>query len=195
MCGIFQARILGWFAVSSSRGSSLTQGSNQVSRTGRRILLHLSHHVDGWILTLWCLEFVPSSYLCNFTFNDTCCGRFDCRMGGWTDWAYYTMSEFKEEGILFIAPLYHNLISFLPWKHARILHWWHLTGKTYVEFSFVGRLADQLCLSQSNTNSWLKMPVKQIPRCPEEGALIFDWVQLGGAQFGICRTPFKPSRF
>ena len=75
--GIFQARILEWFAVSSS---SLTQGSNQVSCIGRRILYHLSHHMDRWILTLWCLEFAPSSYLCNFTFNDTCYGRFDCRM-------------------------------------------------------------------------------------------------------------------
>lgn len=40
------------------------------------------HYVDS-ILTLWCLELShPSSYLHNFTLNDTCYGRLDCCMEG-----------------------------------------------------------------------------------------------------------------
>ena len=41
--GILQARILGWVAISSSRGSSLTQGSNLGLLHCRQILYHLSH--------------------------------------------------------------------------------------------------------------------------------------------------------
>ena len=80
--GIFQARYWSSLPFPPLGESSLTQGSNQVSCIGRRILYHLSHHMDRWILTLWCLKFVPSSYLCNFTFNDTCYESFDCRMEG-----------------------------------------------------------------------------------------------------------------
>ena len=41
---IFQARILEWVAVSSSRGSSWSRDRNQVSHTaGRQTLYHLSH--------------------------------------------------------------------------------------------------------------------------------------------------------
>lgn len=66
------------------------------------------------ILALWCLEFVHLSS-CTYSFTlavsskDTCHERLDCCM---EHWPYYTMSELKEKGILFIALLYHQLISF-----------------------------------------------------------------------------------
>ena len=40
VCGIFQARILEWVAMPSSRGSSWPRDRNQVSCTGRWILYH-----------------------------------------------------------------------------------------------------------------------------------------------------------
>ena len=44
--GILQARILEWVAVSFSRGSSPTQGSNPGLPHCRQILYHLSHQVS-----------------------------------------------------------------------------------------------------------------------------------------------------
>ena len=41
--GIFQARVLGWVAISFSRGSSPTQGSNLGLLYCRQTLYHLSH--------------------------------------------------------------------------------------------------------------------------------------------------------
>ena len=40
VCGILQEGILEWVAMSFSRAVFLTQGSNQVSCIGRRILSH-----------------------------------------------------------------------------------------------------------------------------------------------------------
>ena len=42
--GIFQARVLEWVAISFSRGSFLTQGSNLGLLHCRQMLYHLSHH-------------------------------------------------------------------------------------------------------------------------------------------------------
>ena len=43
VCGISQARILEWVAISFSRGIFLTQGSNLGVLYYRQILYHLSH--------------------------------------------------------------------------------------------------------------------------------------------------------
>ena len=48
--GILQARILEWVAMPSSRGIFPTQGSNPCLRHCRRILYHLSHQGNPWIL-------------------------------------------------------------------------------------------------------------------------------------------------
>ena len=45
--GIFQARILEWFAISFSRGSSQPRDQTCVSCTGRRILYHSATHLKG----------------------------------------------------------------------------------------------------------------------------------------------------
>ena len=44
--GIFQARILEWVAISSSKGSSQPRDQSCISRTGRQILYH-KHHLDS----------------------------------------------------------------------------------------------------------------------------------------------------
>ena len=44
--GIPQAKILEWVAISFSRGSSQTQGSNPCLLHFRQILYHLSHHTE-----------------------------------------------------------------------------------------------------------------------------------------------------
>jgi hypothetical protein len=61
-------------------------------------------------------------------------------------------SEPKEKGILFIATLYRNLISFLPWQHVQTQNWWHLTNETYLEFCF-WKEAGKLHLYESNTKA------------------------------------------
>ena len=47
--GISQARILEWFAISFSRGSSWPRNWTCVSLIGRQVLYHLSHHIFCYI--------------------------------------------------------------------------------------------------------------------------------------------------
>ena len=49
---IFQARILKWVAISSSRGSSQPRDRIYISCIGSRILYHLSHMGSYWLLLL-----------------------------------------------------------------------------------------------------------------------------------------------
>ena len=59
--GLFQARILEWVAMSSSRGSFPTQGSNPDLLHCRLILYHLSHQSIYVYVFSICVQFI---YVC-----------------------------------------------------------------------------------------------------------------------------------
>ena len=102
--GISQARILEWFAISFSKGSSWPRDWTHVSYVGGRVLYHWATREAQWTLGCmylfqldFCLDVCPGVGLLDHLkvqvlvaqYYLTLCDPMDCGSRGWTIWQLY----------------------------------------------------------------------------------------------------------